>query len=88
MFFGAAYYLDPRYVDDTFDEEAYKVFINATNIIHSPNERAARYARDQFDLHKNMQGSTFEIQKRIGDRSASPPDSSLTWGSSGYSGWI
>ena len=25
---------------------------------------------------------------KLGDRSASPPDSSLIWGSSGHSGWI
>ena len=27
-------------------------------------------------------------EKKLGDRSASPPDSSLIWGSSGHSGWI
>ena len=29
-----------------------------------------------------------EDQRKFGDRSASPPDASLIWGSSGHSGWI
>ena len=33
-------------------------------------------------------GAEPQIKKKLGDRSASPPDSSLIWGSSGHSGWI
>ena len=36
----------------------------------------------------DLAASKNSVINKFGDRSASPPDSSLIWGSSGHSGWI
>ena len=44
---------------------------------------------DEYDNPNEDQGSRLRGDaKKLGDRSASPPDSSLIWGSPGHSGWI
>ena len=44
----------------------------------------ARQAGPHLSIHPSLVLGC----KKLGDRSASPPDSSLIWGSSGHSGWM